>query len=586
MNRMMKFINYTGFIAMSLILIPGPGNDSFCQESKVMPDFHMPLNIPLFLSGNFGEIRSTHFHTGIDIKTQQETGKKVYAVYEGYISRIKIQSGAYGKSIYITHPNGYVSVYGHLDKFMPEIEEFIKDLQYQRKSFEIDYYPEAGRFAVETGQIIALSGNTGRSSGPHLHFELRKEVNQNPLNVLRFNFDIKDNIKPAIYNVIIYPADNFSLVNDACKKLMVPVTGTNGIYRIQHNSNIKVSGSIGFGIEAFDYLNGQNNKCAVYSVELRIKDSLVYSHRIDELSFDELKYVNSHADYEEKLKNNRIIHKLFLEPNNKLGIYRNVINRGIYKFDGDTLVDVKINVRDVYGNESQLSFSVKSCKSDSQPALVGPDTNFVKPFFYYMPNKYETGDLKILLPKDALYDNIDFTYCTIVENGPGLSDIHSIHNEYTALHKNYSLSIKAKNLAENLQNKALITFIDKDTILVSQGGEWENGYVTTRTGTFGKFKISVDTTAPAIKPVNFYNNGKYSGNGNISFRIEDELSGIKSYNGYIDNKWALFEYDAKNSTISYRFDQGRLTTDTKHKLEIYITDYKNNTGIYRGTFYY
>jgi hypothetical protein len=586
MNRMMKFINYVRFTAMSLILMPGLGNSSFCQESNPVPDFHMPLNIPLFLSGNFGEIRSTHFHTGIDIKTQQETGKKVYAVYEGYISRIKIQSGAYGKSLYITHPNGYISVYGHLDKFMPEVEEFIRNYQYKKKSFEVDYYPETGKFTVETGQIIALSGNTGRSSGPHLHFELRNAMNQNPLNVLRFNFNIKDNISPSIYNIIIYPADNFSMVNDACKKLIVPVTGANGLYRIQNNGNIKVSGNIGFGIEAFDYLNGQNNKCAVYSIELYIEDSLVYSYRIDELSFDELKYVNSHADYEEKIRNNRVFHKLFLEPNNKLGIYRNIVNRGIFKVEEDTLVGVKIIVRDVYGNESQLSFSVKGCKTDSQFVPVEHDTNFVKPFFYYMPNKYETGELKILLPKDALYDNIDFTYYRIAENGQAYSDIHCIHNEYTALHKNYSLSIKAKNLAENLQNKALITLIDKDTILVSQGGEWENGYVTTRTGTFGKFRISVDTTAPTIKPVNFYNNGRYSGNATISFRIEDDLSGIKSYNGYIDNKWALFEYDAKSNTISYKFDQSRITADTKHKLELYITDYKNNTGIYRGAFYY
>ena len=582
----MQFINYVRFIAVSILLMPVLNKNSLCQTSRVLPDFHSPLNIPLLLSGNFGEVRSTHFHTGIDLKTQQETGKNIYAVYDGHISRIKIQSGAYGKSLYITHPNGYVSVYGHLSKFMPEIEDYIKEYQYERKSFEVDFYPETDQYIVRTGQIIALSGNTGRSSGPHLHFEIRKAGNQNPLNVLKFNFGIKDNIKPTIFNVVVYPADKFSTVNNDNKKLIIPVTGVNGIYKIQNNDSINVSGNIGFGIETFDYINGSNNKCAVYSIELFIRDSLIYMHQIDELSFNELRYVNSHTDYKEKKINERIIHKLFLEPNNKLSIYKNLINRGIYKFENNTIVEIKIIVRDINKNVTQLSFSVKSKKQDSLASETEYDTNYVKPFFYYMPNKYETDELNISLPKDALYDNINFTYCSIADDNTGFSDIHFIHNEYTALHKNYSLSIKAKNLPETLQNKALIAFIDKDSVLVSEGGEWEDGFITTKTRTFGKFKISIDTTAPTINPVSFHNNGSYSGNGKLSFKIEDDLSGIKSYNGYIDNKWALFEYDAKSNIISYQFDQSRISTNTKHKLEIYITDYKDNTGIYEGTFYY
>jgi hypothetical protein len=571
---------------MSILLLSCFNKKSLCQTSIDLPDFHMPLNIPLLLSGNFGEVRSTHFHTGIDIKTQQETGKKVYAVHDGYISRIKIQSGAYGRSLYITHPIGYVSVYGHLSKFTPEIENFIKEFQYERKSFEIDFYPEPEQFIVKKGQVIALSGNTGRSSGPHLHFEIRKARNQNPLNVLKFDFDIKDNIKPVIYNVAVYPADKLSLVNNANKKLIIPVTGANGLYKIQNKDSLNVSGNIGFGIETFDYLNGSNNKCAVYSIELFIKDSLIYSHQIDELSFSELRYVQSHADYEEKKMNNRIIHKLFPEPNNKLSIYKNLVNRGIYKFEDDTVVEIKIIVRDIYRNVSRLSFSVKSKKQNNPVNKIDYDTNYVKPFFYYLPNKYETDDLKISLPKNALYDNIDFTYYKINDDDTGFSDIHYIHNEYTALHKNYSLSIKAKNLSENLRDKALIAFIDKDSTLISEGGEWKDGFVTTRTRTFGKLIISIDTTAPAINPVNFYNNRSYSGNGRISFKIDDDLSGIKSYNGYIDKKWALFEYDAKNNLLSYKLDKSRISTDTKHNLEIYVTDYKNNTGIYKGSFYY
>lgn len=586
MIRRIHFMNSFRYLTMSVLLLLVLYNTMSGQAINALPDFHMPLNIPLLLSGNFGEVRSTHFHTGIDIKTQQETGKKVYAVYDGYISRVKVQSGAYGKSLYLTHPNGYVSLYAHLSKFMPEIETLIKEYQYERKSFEVDFYPDAGQYIVEKGQVIALSGNTGRSGGPHLHFELRKARNQNPLNVLKYHFDIKDDIKPVIDNIVVYPVDNLSLVNDENIKLIIPVAGSNGHYEIPERDSISVSGNIGFGIETYDYLNGSNNKCGVYSIELFIKDSLVYSHKIDELSFDELRYVNSHTDYEEKIKNKRIIHKLFLEPNNKLNIYGNLVNRGIYKFEDSNLAEVRIIVRDIYKNVSQISFPVKSDKKDNQVTAVEHDTNYVKTFFYYQPNKYKTGELKISLPEDALYDNIDFRYARIADNDTGYSDIHHIHNEYTALHKNYSLSIKARNIPENLQNKALIAFIDKDTILVSEGGKWENGFVTTTTRTFGQFRISIDTTAPTINPVNFNNNGKYNGNGKLSFKIEDDLSGIKSYDGYIDNEWALFEYDAKSSTLSYKFDEGRILTKTKHKLEIIIHDHKNNIGTYNGTFYY
>ncbi|UCH15351.1 MAG: M23 family metallopeptidase, partial [Bacteroidales bacterium] len=586
MIRRMNFMNFLRYVTISAILLSVLFNKVPGQPVNELPDFHMPLNIPLLLSGNFGEVRPTHLHTGIDIKTQQETGKNVHAVYNGYISRIKVQSGAYGKSIYLTHPNGYVSVYGHLSQFMPEIENLIKEYQYKKKSYEVDYYPDAGLYGVEKGQVIALSGNTGRSSGPHLHFEIRRARNQNPLNVLKYNFNIKDNIKPVIYSISIYPADNLSLINNENEKLIIPVTGANGHYKITEKDSIKVNGNIGFGIETFDYLDGSHNRCGVYSIELFINDSLVYSHKIDELSFNELRYVNSHTDYEEKKKNKKIIHKLFLEPNNKLSIYRNMVNNGICKFEDSNSAEIRIIVRDAYKNVSQLSFTVKSERKKYPVATIEYDTNYIKTFFYNRPNKYETGELKISVPEDALYDNIGFRYAKIAGNDTGFSDIHCIHDEYTALHKYYTLSIRTKNLPDTLRDKALITYIDEDTVLVSEGGAWENGFVTTTTRAFGKFIVSIDTAAPTIDPVNFNNNGKYSGNGILRFKIEDDLSGIKSYNGYVDSEWALFEYDAKSNTLSYRFDKDRVVTNTIHKLEIYVSDHKNNTGTYKGTFYY
>ncbi len=586
MLKIIRFQNYKTLIFCVAVILHSLARESLSQPPDEHENFHMPLSIPLYLSGNFGEIRSTHFHTGIDIKTQQETGLKVYAVYEGYISRINLQSGAYGKSLYITHTNGYVSVYAHLSKFMPDVEEYVKKNQYLRQSYEVNLFPEVNQFKVVRGQVVAYSGNTGRSSGPHLHFEIRDAKNQNPRNVLMYNFNIKDDIRPKIYNLAVYPVDRYSLVNNMNRKLIIPVSGNNGLYKINNNGGISVSGKIGFGIETFDFLNGSNNKCAVYSIDLYVSDTLIYSHQLDELSFSELRYVNSHADYEEKMKNGRIIHKLFLEPNNKLGIYTHLINRGIYEFKKDTLIDIKIVVKDIRQNESQLLFSVRSMEQEEFITEIRHDPDYVKTFYYNMPNEYQNDELRIFLPRDALYDNIDFRYSRIIGDSSDYSGIHCVHDEYTALHKEYTLSIKAKDLPENLQDKALIVYIEKDTNFISVGGSWENGYVTASTSGFGKFKVSVDTIAPVISPLSFYSNGNYRNGGSISFKITDDLSGIKTYNGYIDNKWALFEYDAKSSTLTYWFDPERISKDTNHELEIVVADYKDNTGVYKSTFYY
>ena len=577
----MQYSQLSSYLLILISLLSRYNNSS--GQTLMEPyDFHPPLGIPMYLSGNFGELRSNHFHHGIDIKTQQVTGKKVYSVYDGYLSRIKIKSGGYGKSLYITHTNGYVSVYGHLNKFMPEIENYVKKNQYERKSFEVDLYPHKDEFPVKKGQVIALSGNTGRSGGPHLHFEIRDSKDQQPLNVLKFNFDIQDNIDPKIYNVAIYPIDNNSTIDSKNQKLIVEAERINNHYSIKTDKIINVYGKIGFGVEVSDYLDGSNNKCGIYSIDLFINDTLIYTCQLDRLSFDESRYINSHIDYEEKIKNNKKIHKLFLEPNNKLSIYKNLKNRGVYRFMNDAINRIKIFTKDVNQNTSVLTFLVITNSQNIPDNTANINPNFIKTFNYFSPNKYENDEVKIILPKDALYDNINFKYSSITNDTMEYSYIHCIHDEFTALHKNYTLSIKAKNLSEDLYQKALIVFIDKDSNIISQGGEWQDGFVIAKTGTFGNFKILIDTITPEISPLNINNNEK----SNIAFSVTDNMSGIKTYNGYIDKEWALFEFDAKSNTLRYYFDKNRISTGNNHHLELFVTDFKDNIGKYSGTFYY
>ena len=168
---------------MRLIIIPFLFfiSVSMAQNSYPQDYFQSPLEIPLILSGTFAELRSNHFHSGLDIKTQQQSGLKVMAAASGFVSRIKVSHFGYGKALYITHPNGYTTVYAHLQNFNPEIDAYIKHRQYKNESYEIELFPKAGELLVNNGDIVAYSGNTGGSGGPHLHFEIRNKQ-EHPMN--------------------------------------------------------------------------------------------------------------------------------------------------------------------------------------------------------------------------------------------------------------------------------------------------------------------------------------------------------------------------------------------------------------------
>lgn len=572
-------MNFLKIIFSCTILFPY----FFQLHAQKIPDknyFASPLNIPLFLSGNFGELRSSHFHSGIDFKTQQVIGKPVLAAADGYVSRIKIQASSYGKSIYIIHPNGYTTVYAHLNNYIPVIAEYAKNYQYQQKEFEVDIYPEKDKFIFKKGDLIGISGNSGNSGGPHLHFEIRDQA-QRPQNCLLFNFNIKDEIKPVFQNLIIYPAGIESFVNGKAEKLILKPIQKSGKYYIPNDPHVKVSGKIGFGIEVYDYLNGSSNKCTIYSIELMVDDTIIYYSEMESFSFDESGYIASYVDYEEKKIK---IHRLFLDPNNKLGIYRHVKDKGLVSFDDDSVHHIKITVKDSYKNTSELSFSVQSTNTTPDILASQIDTNFLKTFYYNQKNSYEDPDFKISLPEDALFKDFNFKYSRITNEAiSNYSDIHIVHSDDVALFKSCALSLKARNISDQQKDKAVLTYLNKENKPVSIGGEWKDGFVVSRTRSFGKYFISIDTVAPKIVPVIFKNGSIYNENDTITFQIKDTLSGIKSFNGYIDNEWALFEYDMKTDVLYYVIDKSKIEK-RPHEILIQVTDFKNNTGIYKGKF--
>jgi hypothetical protein len=555
------------------------------QEKYPQNYFISPLDIPLHLSGTFGELRTDHFHSGIDIRTGEIEGLKVYAAAAGYISRIKVSSGGYGKAIYITHPNGYVSVYAHLQQFLGAIKDYVKDEQYRRESFEVDLYPPAGEIEIKKGDVIALSGDSGGSGGPHLHFEIRNAGNEKPINPLLFGYDVEDGNPPAINLLKVYPADRFCRIRNKNSEAEYPVQRRNGNYSLSGQDTLLISGKAYFGIHTIDLFNNGGNKNGVYSISLKMDSANIYEHKMETFSFDETRYINSLLDYPERINHNRWIQKSYIQPNNHLSIYKNVKNDGIINFSDDGVHLLNYSVTDAAGNLSSLSFWVKSKTPNGDIAqnnlTVPTDT---KLFSYKSDNFFETDYIKFEVPASALYDTLLFTYKLFPRIKNSWSGVHQLHNPTTALHSRCNLSIRPDTLPKALQDKALIVKIEEQQKLISAGGEWDNGFITTQVREFGKYCIMVDTVPPRIIPVNILNNKNIAQQTSIQVKITDELSEIATYRGRLNGKWILMDYDAKNDLLTYSYDE-RLVKG-ENMFELTVTDKKNNIATYSAKLIY
>ena len=546
------------------------------------PDYYSsPVKIPILLSGNFGELRSNHFHSGIDIKTEGKTGLPVYAAAEGNVSRINISSNGFGLALYIDHPNGTTTVYGHLENLRDDMARYAKSVQYMKESFSIDISVPQGMFHVKKGELVAYSGNSGSSGGPHLHFEVRTKDNQHPINPLLYNFKVQDAIAPQMQSVMLYPLSDDAHVSGKTYSQRVETVYYDGAYHLKGNPVLNVYGDLGFGLQTLDYLDGSWSKCGVYEITLSVDGKIVYSFKMDELDFDETRYLNSHIDYGHLAKYGRRLHKSWVEPGNHLSNYTTLSNQGKVRLDDGKTHTINYLIKDVKGNDSKLEFKVSS-----KQMAVSKSKKTGIPIRYNSTNNIEKKGMKASFKTGTFYSDFSLEYEEKPANTGLYSSIYKLHNKEVPAHQYFDLKLEASKLPIHLREKALIALVDERTGKTSAlGGNYEDGWVDAKIRQLGSFAIAIDTIAPTITPINIKSKITLTNNSKVSFKIRDDFSGIASYQGKIDGHWVLFEYDAKNNLLEYYFDKEHLELNKKHQLILVVTDAKNNQSTYEANFY-
>jgi murein DD-endopeptidase MepM/ murein hydrolase activator NlpD len=518
-----------------------------------------PLDIPLFLSGNFGELRSNHFHSGIDFKTQGVTGIPVKAVKAGYISRINVSPYGYGRVVYIDHPDGTTTVYGHLDHFAPKIETAVRDSQYLKESFSVylNFTPET--FPLKQGEMFAYSGNTGSSGGPHLHFEIRTTSSDTPLDAIpAFKNKLKDNRPPEIREIRVFPQAGKGIVNGSAENQSFKIiTDKEGKQTL--SSPIKAWGDIGLGVKAYDRMDETSNIYGVREIMLKVNGEVIYHSVIDSFSFNDTRYLNSFIDWKEWRASQSFFMKSFIDPGNYFNIYRSP-HKGIVHISEEKNYPVEYILKDIYDNTSVLTFNITG-QTDSIPQPVNEGLLFV----YNRYNEYRGKGIELSVPAKNLYTNVYLKIDTTWNYSP-FAPLYSL-GERTPLHNSCPLSLKIPNDTYPDKSKyGIVAVYGRGASWL--GGEYENGKIATQIRELGAFSVTIDTIPPVITPIQ---PAKWAANRRIVFKISDNLSGIASYKGILGGQFILFEYDAKTQSLFYRYDDKRMVKNA-HSLKLTLVD--------------
>lgn len=541
-------------------------------QTNDFPQYPNPVKIPVSLSATFAELRSNAFHAGVDIRTQGVEGKDVYAVADGYVSRIGVSPYGYGKVLYITHNDGFTSVYAHMSKFNRKITDFVKEKQYKDESFYQNIILEKDLFPVKKGDYLGLTGNSGSSGGPHLHYEIRYTETQEPVNPMYFGLKIIDDIKPSINAVAIYPLKN-STVNNSDSALYVRVTHKDNVY-FADDSVFYVNGNIAFGISVIDQANSANNKNGPYSIELYANDTLAFSIISDKFSYDETRYINSLIDYSRYIKENERFVRTEIDRFNKLDLYEK--RDGIVVVNQDDTVRMKFVVKDYNNNVSTLQFTLIGTESSDIEEKIPPRSYYR--FYDGEASEIYLEGAEFLFPEYAFYGDV----CLKASQYDTIGNIasyymYNIGNEEIPLHKRITVRLMVKD--EFVGDTSLyVASVNKKGEFVYLGNKYCEGFIEAKTNVLGNYVIVRDTVKPSVKALNFSPKGKISDNWSLRVEIDDKESGINSYAMFVNDEWVLADYDAKNKLLMYQVDNH--IKKGYNTLKVVVTDMVGNETVY------
>lgn len=532
--------------------------------------FQNPLPIPMVLAGGFGELRPGHFHSGLDIKTDGRIGMPVHAAQEGYISRVSVSSTGFGNAIYITHPNGYTTLYGHLSRFNPALAAFVEKEEYARKSWAIDLTLPEHLFPVKKGQFIAWSGDTGNSGGPHVHFEIRNTRSQDPLNEFLFGFPIKDHTAPKLYRLAVYNRGH-SIYEQAPHIYPLKLVGPNR-YGLSPDVLAIAADSIGFGLQALDFQDNTYNNFGIYEELVYLDGVLQNGFRLNDIGYNVTRYVDAHEDYKTFRDRGMKFELLFSLPGNHLPIY--------YDFHGNGTIDlqdgkphaVRIEARDPYGNTSTVSFTVQRRTAGVSYPAVECSTRMIP----NIRNILDRSEVSFYLQPDALYDTVCLDYGIRGHELPvRYSDLVQIGNPDIPLYSSYQLHMKLlRPIPNNWISRAVIVRDGlKGQFRQAVPAEITGGWAAAPFEKFGLFSVQVDTVAPVLVPLGFRDGQNLTGARRLAFRAEDAMSGLAAFNAYLDNRWLMFA--RVRNTFYYLFD--RHCGSGLHTLKVIAIDEVGNT---------
>ena len=541
-----------------------------CAQNNDLQDYALPIDIPIFLSGTFGELRSTNIHAGIDIKTQGREGFPIKAVSDGYVSRIKVSTYGYGKAIYINHLDGNTSVYAHLKKFSSNIEKIVRNKQYNAESFEIELFLNPDELAVSKNQIIGFSGNTGGSFGPHLHFELRETISQKPINPLLYYYNIRDSVRPEIKALFAYPIGENAIVNASQQELQIPFRKVNDSIYVAEK--IEAIGKIGLGIVTYDrHDDNTYNKNGVYGITAKLNGIQVKGLQFSKIRFSDSEYLPTLIDYKRYSRTRQRVQKLFRSSSNELAFF-NHVDDGYIEVEVQKNYAYQIKVEDANQNNRYLLVPIvgkdQEVKVLRKKSPVGKEIETNRDYLFL----YDGAE--IYIPKNGVYDNSRFEL--------GFEDNElKVEADHVALRKDFQIKI---NAPDSIVGHYLGVKSKKGKISFVSNTIRDNQFIA-KTKKTGIFSVEQDTIPPSINPLQQYDQRWLSNFKTLQFTIDDKETGINSYNAKINGKWALFEYEPKKKELLFNFDEYFTLEGAKHSLEINVIDNVGNESTHTLEFF-